>query len=87
MYITYHYCVHTACTYYILPTTCVHTTSITIEYILRFKNYVLNFVFKFYTMYFISYTFNPECIFIGCINFSSWLGLASMVFVFNIYCT
>ena len=50
--------------------------------ILRFK-----FGFKFYTMYFISYSFNLVYIFIGCINFSSWLGLASMVFVFYIYCT
>ena len=30
-------------------------------------------------MYFISYSFHLVCIFIGCINFSSWLALASMV--------
>ena len=31
-------------------------------------------------MYFIPYLFNHVYIFIGCIDFSSWLGLACIVF-------
>ena len=30
-------------------------------------------------MYFIPYLFNHVCIFIGCIDFNSWLGLACIV--------
>ena len=34
---------------------------------------------KFYTLYFISSLFNHVYIFIRCISFSSWLGLACIV--------
>ena len=36
--------------------------------------YVFNSVLKFYTIHFKPYSFNHVCIFIGSINFSSWLG-------------
>ena len=38
-------------------------------------------------MYFIYYSFNLVCIFIGCINFSSWPGLASMklILIFTVH--
>ena len=47
--------------------------------ILNCSDFYFNSAMKFYTMYFISSLSNHVYIFIRCINFSTWLGLACIV--------